>query len=371
MVQPPSALAHAVPAAAGAMAIGTLLSSIRARRLKSPSTLFVALGTGAGLFRFINHLRENGNSKLAAYLASLAFYGLCADNHRLIVFSYASIEALLQVYDDHRFLPTLLEHVAAFAATVRVGYTYLMHADWLPPSTVKLFDYQANIPSEHLVAFRRNLHVPSQSRCHTLHPEQSCRAFLTAGTLGLVQRSVQVFLPLQGLSVLANVLLKPHATVHWPKIVDQFARSIAFLTVAYMAPLSCSCAMPHFPHKPVALFAATIPYIALLVEPPKRRASVLKAIAAWALVTVLGQVKAIVAQHGVRRGARWRAMGALVYAMCMTRILQHPERQNPLAMQYLYGRSMKRRKPSTTSPTSQHDAAEGVDMAKEVAQPPL
>ncbi|RHY30444.1 hypothetical protein DYB32_006150 [Aphanomyces invadans] len=221
---------------------------------------------------------------------------------------------------------------------MRVAYAYLVHAEWLPPSTLKTFDYQTNIPVAHLEQFRRNIHTNELSRCATMHPDHSCRQFAVTGTLNLLSRSAQVFVPLQCLSLAAGIATKK--VIEWPKVIKGVARSMMFLTGANMAPLMLSCLVPNAPHKWVALLASMLPYAVLQVEPPKRRASVLKAISCWALISLHLQAKssrwwrrlymATPAKH-----VPWSWVATAAYAACMTQILKRPHIQSHLAMQYL------------------------------------
>ncbi|ETV93856.1 hypothetical protein H310_12208 [Aphanomyces invadans] len=336
----------------GTLAVGAFLSSIRARQLAGPSAIFVALGVGTGVFRLVNHIRGNGNSKLAAAVASITFFRLCTASHRQVVLSYGCLEVLLQAYWDHRCLPTLVEHAISLITTMRVAYAYLVHAEWLPPSTLKTFDYQTNIPVAHLEQFRRNIHTNELSRCATMHPDHSCRQFAVTGTLNLLSRSAQVFVPLQSLSLAAGIATKK--VIEWPKVIKGVARSMMFLTGANMAPLMLSCLVPNAPHKWVALLASMLPYAVLQVEPPKRRASVLKAISCWALISLHLQAKssrwwrrlymATPAKH-----VPWSWVATAAYAACMTQILKRPHIQSHLAMQYLYGKPMTKSRNSTDS----------------------
>ncbi|RHY03799.1 hypothetical protein DYB36_007526 [Aphanomyces astaci] len=282
-----SAVTRSLPVTCGTLLVGAILSSVRARRLTAPSSTFVALGVATGVFRVLNHVRRSGNSKLAAAAASVVFFQLCSASHRQVVLSYGILEVLLQMYWDHRCLPAPVEHLLALGATMRVGYAYLVHADWLPPSTVRTLDYQINIPVAHLDRFRRIIHTNELTRCATMHPDRSCRQFAITGTLNLLCRSTQVFVPLQCLSLAASVFVaRKQTSVQWPALANNVGRSVVFLTGANMAPLLLSCSLPQTRHKLTALVASTLPYLMLQVEPRKRRASVLKAIACWTLVSL-------------------------------------------------------------------------------------
>ncbi|RHY77494.1 hypothetical protein DYB38_013712, partial [Aphanomyces astaci] len=275
-----STVTRSLPVTCGTLLVGTILSSVRARRLTAPFSIFVALGVATGVFRVLNHVRRSGNSKLAAAAASVVFFRLCSASHRHVVLSYGILEVLLQTYWDHRCLPAPVEHLLALGTPMRVGYAYLVHAEWLPPSTVRTLDYQTNIPVAHLDRFRRNIHTNELTRCATMHPDRSCRQFAITSTLNLLCRSTQVFVPLQCLSLAASVFVaRKQSSVQWPALANNVGRSVMFLTGANMAPLLLSCSLPQTRHKLTALVASMLPYLMLQVEPRKRCASVLKAIA--------------------------------------------------------------------------------------------
>ncbi|KAG9409683.1 hypothetical protein AC1031_019948 [Aphanomyces cochlioides] len=337
-------LSDALTPAGGTLAAGFLLSSVRARRLKTPSPVFVALSAGCGVFRFLNHQKRN--SKLAAVVASVVFYRLCSKTHRQLVLAYGYIEVVLQFYWDHRFLPAIAEDLVALLTTMRAGYAYLVHADWFPPSTLKMLDFQASIPRADLIKFRSILHTCELTRCEAMHPGQACAPFLVKGTANILRRSVDIFVPLQAISIVTALISKK--TVAWTKVVDQFARSAIFLTVSYMAPIASSCVFPQRSHKLVALFASTIPYAALYIEPDKRRTSLLRALACWSLLTFMSQIQEWKVWKRVSH-LPWTWIATTTYAACMARILERPETQNQLMTRYLYGRWILRQEKFTLS----------------------
>ncbi|RHY99182.1 hypothetical protein DYB31_014855 [Aphanomyces astaci] len=257
------------------------------------------------------------------------------------------------MYWDHRCLPAPVEHLLALGTMMRVGYAYLVHAEWLPPSMVRTLDYQTNIPVAHLDRFRRNIHTNELTRCATMHPDRSCRQFAITGTLNLLCRSTQVFVPLQCLSLAGSVFVaRKQTSVQWTALTNNVGRSVMFLTWANMAPLLLSCSLPQTRHKLTALVASMLPYLMLQVEPRKRRASVLKAIACWTLVSLQLQAtssrvwRRYVTKLSLAKRMPWTWVATAVYGACMTHILNRPHLQSHLAMQYLFGKSMH--KPPST-----------------------
>ncbi|KAH9149372.1 hypothetical protein AeRB84_007548 [Aphanomyces euteiches] len=336
-----AAVRHAIVPVCCTLAVGTLLSSARARQVKLPPTLFIALSAGCGVFRFVNHFRGNGNSKLAAWLASMAFFRLCADPHRHIVLAYGCVEVVGEYYAKRPFLSYLGEQTVVLASVIRLIYTFMTNPEWLPPSSRKLLDYQANIPISQMEIFRQNFHSGATTRCVAIHPNETCGSFAISRSVGLVERGVQIFVPLHTLSLVATMVARK--TVHLDKAMDNLVRSIGFLFFAYSGPFFCSCMLPQKDHKVCLFIASATTYPALFVEPSKRRQSLQKAIMCWSLVSLVLQVKTW--KLGQRlKGFPWSWLGAAAYAAFMVKILAHPESHNQWVMRYLYGRDMKQEK---------------------------
>ncbi|KAF0692001.1 Aste57867_16843 [Aphanomyces stellatus] len=341
-----AALQHALPPTCGALAVGVAVASVRTRRLQRPAAIFVAIGVGSGVFRFVDHVRGSKNSKLAALLASLAFFRLCSDAHKHIVVSYAVVEAFLQFYLAHRCFPRFVEHAAGVAVTARLMYTFLFHPDWLLPSQLKMLDAQSALPPRHLALLRARLHTHDHaSRCAWLHPSTpSCtqHAVDAAGRLAL--RSARIMAPLHAISLATTLASKKRVRVDAAAL--DFARSVLFLTGNYLLPYMASCALPQTNHKLMMALAALTPSLAQCVEPPKRRASILKAVTCYSLISLFYEWKQARAMRHLSR-RQCLAAAALVYAACMTYILQKPETQSRWVMDFLHGRRATKEKAST------------------------
>ncbi|RQM29948.1 hypothetical protein B5M09_010447 [Aphanomyces astaci] len=118
------------------------------------------------------------------------------------------------------------------------------------------------------------------------------------------------------------------------RTATSLAQSLAFMTSSYMLAYSTSCLLP--PHNDLAMIRLTslTPFLAQYLEPPPRRASIVKAVACNSLLSVYFQLSAKYLVVSKRTGTR---LAAALFATCMTYLLQHPERHSRWAMEYLYG----------------------------------
>ncbi|CAK4801730.1 unnamed protein product [Aphanomyces euteiches] len=352
-----NALKHAAPATCGSLLVGTALSSLRARQLKAPGDFFVAAGVGCGVFRILNYREEpeDGNSKLAAALGSIVFFRLLTDGHKHIVLFYAVIEAALQYYAHHRVFPAIIEQAAGVAVTSRLMYTWVFHSDWLLPSHLCMLDAQSAMNRNHLALLRKNISLPSNNavpRCEWLHPNSSCTDFAMHSVQAVCKRSIKVFVPLQGLSVAWTLATKKRIDVQ--KTLVDFTRSVAFLTGNYCFPYIASCLLPQANHQVMMSIASLTPFLAQYAEPPKRRMAILKAIAAYSLISVFYQVKSWMKGSNWSR-ARVVSVATILYAGCMTYLLQMPHKQSHAIIYFLYGRSMREKSKDSSSQLAQHE----------------
>ncbi|ETV93855.1 hypothetical protein H310_12207 [Aphanomyces invadans] len=332
------ALAHALPAACGCVAIGTVISSIRSRRVKGPPSLFVALGVGCGVFRYINRRRRKKKSKLAAWVASLVVFRLCSDQHKYVLLSYACVETMAQLYSTSTLArktpPTvrwLLEQCAAMAITARLIHTNLVHPDWMLPVHLSMMDHQSSLSTTRLQAVRQNLQTSAVTRCTSLHPGRSCIAFAGATCIKLLGRSAQIFVPLHGLTLLYSLATTRHVSSVQCAAVG-LCRSLAFMTSSYMLAYSTSCLLPQKNDLAMIKLTSLTPFLAQYLEPTSRRTSIIKAVACYSLVSVYIQ---LAAKHEWL--SKQSKVAAVLFASCMTYVLQNPHRQSRWAMQCLYG----------------------------------
>ncbi|RHY03798.1 hypothetical protein DYB36_007527 [Aphanomyces astaci] len=257
----------------------TVISSVRSRRLKPPPSVFVALGVGCGFFRYINWWRSKGDgkSKLAAWVASLVLFQLCSHQHKHVLLSYACVETIVQLYATSSLVQSTL------APTFR----------WLV---------------------------------------EQCASMWSRPDSKLLQHSTHIFVPLHGLSLCLSVGMNRPVSLR--RTATSLARSLAFMTSSYMLAYSTSCLLP--PHNDLAMIRLTslTPFLAQYLEPPPRRASIVKAVACYSLLSVYFQLSAKYLVVSKRTGTR---LAAALFATCMTYLLQHPERHSRWAMEYLYG----------------------------------
>ncbi|RHY77450.1 hypothetical protein DYB30_014032 [Aphanomyces astaci] len=163
------ALRHALQGTCGCLALGTVISSVRSRRLKAPPSVFVALSVGCGFFRYINGWRSKGDgtSKLAAWVASLVLFQLCSHQHKHVLLSYACVETIVQLYATSSLVqstlaPTfrwLVEQCASMVVTARLVHTNLVHPEWMLPAHLAMMDHQSSLSPSRLDAIRQNLHM--------------------------------------------------------------------------------------------------------------------------------------------------------------------------------------------------------------------
>ncbi|KAF0692002.1 Aste57867_16844 [Aphanomyces stellatus] len=342
------ALLHALPGAGGCLAAGSILSTLRGRRLRGPPSIFVALGVGVGVFRYVNHRRGNKKSKTAAWVASIVLFKLCSDDHRFILLSYACVETLAQFYAAHRCLPWLAEQGVSMAIVSRLVYANLVHPEWMLPAHLHMMDHQSSLRRGRLEAIRANLHSNATTRCTSLHPARTCAAFAHATSLKLVRRSAEIFVPLHGLS-LAYTLCVTHQSIDVGRAVVDCGRSMLFMTASYLLAYSTSCVLPQTQcdNKRMIFFTSLAPFLAQYIEPTRRRAAIVKAVACYSLITVLIQLKT---RYIRLPRETWLKLGALVFASCMTYILQHPERQSRAFIEYVYGYKTAKERPTQTNP---------------------
>ncbi|ETV73108.1 hypothetical protein H257_11932 [Aphanomyces astaci] len=336
------ALRHALQGTCGCLALGTVISSVRSRRLKPPPSVFVALGVGCGFFRYINGWRSKGDgkSKLAAWVASLVLFQLCSHQHKHVLLSYACVETIVQLYATSSLVqstlaPTfrwLVEQCASMVVTARLVHTNLVHPEWMLPAHLAMMDHQSSLSPSRLDAIRQNLHTSATSRCASLHPNRTCATFAYATCRKLLKRSAHIFVPLHGLSLCLSVGMNRPVSLR--RTATSLARSLAFMTSSYMLAYSTFCLLP--PHNDLAMIRLTslTPFLAQYLEPPPRRASIVKAVACYSLLSVYFQLSAKYLVVSKRTGTR---LAAVLFATCMTYLLQHPERHSRWAMEYLYG----------------------------------
>ncbi|CAK4662261.1 unnamed protein product [Aphanomyces euteiches] len=347
---PVAALSHAVPGLCGCLAVGSLLSTVRGRRVQGPTSIFVALGVGCGLFRYINYRRGNRKSKLAAWVASVVVFRLCSDAHKHILLSYACVETIAQLYAQRR-LPWLAEQFGAMVITARLVYTNLVHPEWMLPTHLRMMDHQSSLSTSRLQKIRQNLQTSVVTRCESLHPSRTCGAFATATCLKLVRRSAEIFIPLHLLSIGYTTLVKKKSIDTTRSTID-FGHSLAFMTASYMLAYSTSCLLPQRDNIAMIRLTSLTPFLAQYLEPSRRRTAILKAVACYSLISVFYQVKSwSICRRITRRG--FLQVASLVYASFMTYVLQHPEKQNRFLMEYLYGYKMETPvQPLPSSPSS-------------------
>ncbi|RHX98731.1 hypothetical protein DYB36_014196 [Aphanomyces astaci] len=355
------AIHHAAPTSCLTLLVGTLISSARSRQLKLPPAIVVAAGVGCGVFRFLHRLEHR---RLAAIMGSMAFFRLCSYNHKHIVLSYAAVEAISTYYLTHFTRQYWLEKATGVLVTSRLMYTFLFHSDWLLPSQLRMLDFQSGLSPARRASLRANLHDTTVTRCAMLHPHtSSCGAFAmqSAGRLSL--RSVQIFVPLHLLSMLASLAGPKKRRPNLSKVASGLLRSVMFLTTNYLFPYMLSCQLPQTHHKVMLGMATLAPSLAQRFESGKRRHTILKAVACYSLITVVYQVKHSAIQKEGRHKllALWGrrqeyAMWTILYAGLMVYLLQRPMRtQNQWLVQYLGLTPIQGKAVPTPSPDTSAD----------------
>ncbi|OQR83010.1 hypothetical protein ACHHYP_15216 [Achlya hypogyna] len=336
----PTAVVAGVQGAVGALALGTLLASVRARNPAPPSALFVALAAGCGLFRSLQPTAP----RLAAGVASVAFFRLITDAHKHIVLSYALVESALALYALGP-ASALVEHATSIAVTSRLMYIYLFRCEWILPSQLKMLDYQSCLPAAVLAATRHEIRTGTGSRCACFHPDKSCGTFLRDESAKHFASGAKIFFPIH----LVGAFMAWHKqALDVPKQLADYVRSILFLSGNYIFPYMFSCLVPIADHHIAITLASLTPYLAQFFEPPKRRFTIRKAVASYSLITVFYQLK----EYGLlSRLSRAQVVSAatLVYATCMVGLLERPERQNRWLMRGLYGYDVRKPKGDATA----------------------
>ncbi|RLN88881.1 hypothetical protein DYB28_014731 [Aphanomyces astaci] len=357
------AIRHAGPTSCLTLLVGALISSARSRQLKLPPAFVVAAGVGCGVFRFVHRLEHR---RLAAIMGSMAFFRLCSYNHKHIVLSYAAVEAISTYYLTHFTRQYWLEHVTGVLVTSRLMYTFLFHPDWLLPSQLRMLDFQSGLSAARRASLRANLHDATVTRCAMLHPHtSSCGAFAMQSAGRLALRSVQIFVPLHLLSMLASLAgpKKQQCRPSLSKVASGLLRSVMFLTTNYLFPYMLSCQLPQTHHKVMLGMATLAPSLAQRFESGKRRHTILKAVACYSLITVVYQVKHSAIQKEGRHKllALWGrrqeyAMWTVLYAGLMVYLLQRPmHTQNQWLVQYLGLTPIQRKAVPTPSPDTSAD----------------
>ncbi|OQR88936.1 hypothetical protein THRCLA_10016 [Thraustotheca clavata] len=327
MVSIESAVAGA-KGAGSCLALGIAIASVRKRQLRPPSELFTALATGCGIFRTL----EPTSKRTAACLASIAFFRLITDSHKHIVLSYALVELALQVYE--LFPPSkAVEHATSIAVTGRLMHTFMVNWEWILPSQLKMLDNQSCISPDILATTRAVFRSDMGSRCEAFHPNQSCGAFLRDKILAHIKNGAKIFFPIHLVAVL---LAWKNNRLNLSKQGLDYVRSIFFLLGNYVFPYTFSCMVPIKSHRLTVLLGSITPYFAQLIEPPKRRFTIRKAVASYSLVTVFYQLKEYICFSKFSR-QQVVSMATVMYATCMIYLLEHPERQNRWLMYGLYG----------------------------------
>ncbi|OQS04986.1 hypothetical protein THRCLA_02831 [Thraustotheca clavata] len=320
---------------ASCLALGIAIATIRSRQLKPPSELFSALAACCGLFRTL----EPTSKRTAACLSSIALFRLLNDKHKHIVLSYALVELALQVYERCP-QSKVLEHATSIAIASRFIYAYLLRWEWVLPSQLKIVDKQACLSPEILAAARAELRYGNGSRCHAFHPNKSCAKFLRDECFNHVQSGAKIFLPIHAI---AAFFAWKNQRLDMSKQVVDYVKSIFCLLGSFVFPLVGSCMIPLQNHEQAIFLASLTPNIAQLIEPPKRRLTIRKAIASYSLITVFYQLKeykcfSTITRHQVI------TLATIIYATCMVYLLEHPERQNRWLMYALYGHDIRQAK---------------------------
>ncbi|RQM30849.1 hypothetical protein B5M09_013201 [Aphanomyces astaci] len=328
---------HAGPTSCLTLLVGALISSAQSSQLKLPPAIVVAGGVGCGVFRFVYRLEHR---RLAAIMGSMAFFRLCSYNHKHIVLSYSAVEAISTYYLTHFTHQYWLEHATGILVTSRLMYTFLFHSDWLFPSQLRMLDFQSGLSP----ARRASLHDTTVTRCAMLHPHtSSCGAFAMQSAGRLALRSVQIFVPLHLLSMLASLAGPKKRRPNLSTVASDLLRSVMFFTTNYLFPYMLSCQLPQTHHKVMLGMATLAPSLAQRFESGKRRQAILKAVACYSLITVVYQVKhsAIQKEGRDKLLALWGrrqeyAMWTILYAGLIVYLLQRPMRtQNQWLVQYL------------------------------------
>ncbi|RLO01792.1 hypothetical protein DYB28_014159 [Aphanomyces astaci] len=291
------------------MLVGALISRARSRQLKLSPAIVVAGGVGCGVFQFVYRLEHR---RLAAIMGSIAFFRLCSYNHKHIVLSYSAVEAISTYYLTHFTHQYWLEHATGVLVTSRLMYTFLFHSDWLLPSQLRMLGFQSGLSPAHRASLRANFHDASVTRS---------------------LRSVQIFVPLHLLSMLASLAgaKKQQRRPSLSKVASGLLRSVMILTTNYLFPYMLSCQLPQTHHKVMLGMAKLAPSLAQRFESGKRRQAILKAVACYSLITVVYQVKHSAFQNEGRHKllALWGrrqeyAMWTILYAGLMVYLLQRP-----------------------------------------------
>lgn len=221
-------------------------------------------------------------------------------------------------------------------AYAQIIYTWVLQSEMLEKSQVAALDGLCAMGREPLRRMREEIPTGKLiSRCDVFHRGETCAQFHRGYFSKSMKFAARLYIPIYFFSV---VLTKYKQWI-WgprpelPKLAIQYLRTCLCLTLNYQIPLFLSCHSPIKSHRVTVAVAGAFSSLALLAEHERRRASVLKAIAVYALCSVG-------AQAGIAMSMSKSAVAKFQYTLfcaSLAMVFQRPELQSQTLMKYLFG----------------------------------
>lgn len=221
-------------------------------------------------------------------------------------------------------------------AYAQIIYTWVLQSELLEKSQVAALDGLCVLDKEPLRRMREE--IPNGallSRCDVFHRGETCAEFHRGFFSKSMKFAARLYIPIYFFSVVATKykqwLWGPRPELS--KLAVQYLRTCLCLTLNYQIPLFLSCHSPIKSHRVTVALAGAFSSLALLAEHERRRASVLKAIAVYALCSVGAQAAA---SMSLSRSVVAKFQFAL-FSASLAMVFQRPERQSQTLMKYLFG----------------------------------
>lgn len=234
----------------------------------------------------------------------------------------------------------MAEILLGFPVYAQVIHSWAMKSELYDKAQCAALDRLSTLDPAALRRIREQIPTNlAPSRCDVIHPGEACTQFHTAFFTKSIRHSARLYVPIYFFSA---VLPKAKQWLWGPRpdlarFAVQYIRTCLCLTLAYQIPLVSSCAIGmKASHSPAVIFSGSAAALGLLVEHERRRASVLKAVAVYALCSFGAHMSATL---GTSRSAVKRFQFAL-FSAALAMIFRHPERQSQMFMKYLYGRDV-------------------------------
>lgn len=229
-----------------------------------------------------------------------------------------------------------VEILVGSPAYAQIIHTWVMQSELLENSQIAALDGLCALGKEPLRRMREEIPTGKLiSRCDVFHRGETCAQFHRGYFSKSMKFAARLYIPIYFFSV---VLTKYKQWI-WgprpelPKLAIQYLRTCLCLTLNYQIPLFLSCHSPIKSHRATVTIAGAFASLALLAEHERRRASVLKAIAVYALCSVGAKFAAAMSMS---KSVVTKFQYAL-FSTSLAIVFQRPELQSQTLMKYLFG----------------------------------